>query len=62
MHSILDALDHHKDRLLAIIESEETTPDDKSDALMRLASLTSALTGMAIERHQMSLRTVTARP
>lgn len=44
MHAILDVLDRHKERLLAIVESEETTPDDKYEALMRLASLTGILT------------------
>ena len=41
--AILDILDLHKERLLAIVESEETTPDDKYEALMRLASLTEIL-------------------
>ena len=44
MHAILDALDQHKQRLLAIVESEGTTPEDKYEALMRLASLAGILT------------------
>ena len=43
MHTVLDALDRHKERLLAIVDSEDTTPDDKYEALMRLASLTEIL-------------------
>ena len=51
MRVILDALDQHKERLIAIIESEETTPEDKYEALMRLASLTGILTDAAVEPH-----------
>ena len=49
MEAILDLLDQHKGCLLAILESEETTPDDKYEALMRLASLTEVLTRMVGE-------------
>jgi hypothetical protein len=47
--AILDILDQHKQHLLAIVESEETTPDDKFEALMRLASLAGILTSAAGE-------------
>jgi hypothetical protein len=49
MHAILDVLDQHKERLLTIVESEETTQEDKYEALMRLASLTGVLTSVAGE-------------
>jgi hypothetical protein len=49
MHAFLDVLGQHKERLLAIVESEETTPDDKYEALMRLASLTGILSRAAGE-------------
>lgn len=47
--AVLNVLDQHKERLCAIVESEKTTPDDKYEALMRLASLTGILTSMAAE-------------
>jgi hypothetical protein len=49
MHAVLDALDQHKERLLVIVESEVTTPDDKYEAVMRLASLAGILTRTAAE-------------
>jgi hypothetical protein len=50
MHAILDVLGQHKEHLLAVVESEETTPDDKYEALMRLASLTGVLADAAAEQ------------
>jgi len=41
---ILDLLDRHKQRLLAVVESKATTPEDRYEALRHLASLTGALT------------------
>jgi hypothetical protein len=49
LHAILDVLDRHRERLLVIVDSEETTPDDKYEALMRLASLTGILSRAAGE-------------
>jgi hypothetical protein len=34
----------HKERLCAIVESDQTSPEDKYEALIRLAALTSILT------------------
>jgi hypothetical protein len=47
VNAILDTLDQHKERLIAIVESEQTTPEDKYEALMRLASLTGILISAA---------------
>ena len=47
--AIVDILDQHKQHLLAIVESEQTTPDDKYEALTRLASLTGVLARTAGE-------------
>jgi hypothetical protein len=51
--AILSLLDHHKERLCAIIESDKATPDEKHQALMRLASLTGILTDAAEEHEGM---------
>jgi len=45
----LDLLDQHKERLCAIIESGEATPDEKYDALVALAYMIGILTGAAAE-------------
>ena len=45
---VLGAIELHKERLCQIIESDDTTPEDKYEALMRLASMTGILTSAAI--------------
>ena len=45
----LTLLDRHKHRLTEIIESEETTPDEKYDALIVLAHMTGVLTNAVAE-------------
>ena len=39
----LDLLDQHKQRLCAVIESEQSTPEEKYEALVSLAYMTGIL-------------------
>jgi hypothetical protein len=47
IETVLALLEQHEVRLRQIVESDDTTPAEKYEALMRLASLTGILTSAA---------------
>ena len=47
IETVLGVLEQHKERLCRIVESDDTTPEDKYEALIHLASLTGILTSVA---------------
>jgi hypothetical protein len=44
IHAAVDLLDQYKQELCAVVESEQTIPDEKYEALVRLACMTRILT------------------
>ena len=49
IHFALDLLDKRRQELCAAIESEQTTPEEKFEALVALADMTGVLTRKAAE-------------
>jgi len=47
LNRVLNLLDQRKQQLCEIIDSEQTTPEEKYEALMRFASLTGTLADIA---------------
>lgn len=52
IHSALDLLDKRKQELCAVVESEQTTPDEKYEALVSLAYMTGILSNAAAEHEK----------
>lgn len=50
IQAALDLIDMQKSELCAVVESEQATPCEKYEALLRLAHITGVLTNAAAER------------